>query len=175
MKIYFIRHTSVAVPEGTCYGQSDVELKNTFSDEAALVLAQLKFIHFDRVYSSPLSRCIKLADFCGYSHAVIVDDRLMELNFGTWELQKWDEISDPHLQMWYKDWINTTVTGGESFQNLYQRFTDFIKQLPKVNTIAVFTHGGIINCARIYAGLTTQQKMFVKTPSYGSITLIEMN
>lgn len=174
MKMYFIRHTSVAVPVGTCYGQSDVAVKNTFPEEAASVLAQINFISFDYVYCSPLSRCVKLADFCGYSQAIL-DSRLKELDFGAWELQRWEEINDPHLQIWYKDWINTRVTGGESFHDLYQRFTDFINEIPKANTIAIFTHGGIINCARVYTGLTTQQQMFVQTPSYGSVTLIEMN
>ena len=36
MEIILIRHTSVDVPKGTCYGQTDVPLKPTFEQEAAI-------------------------------------------------------------------------------------------------------------------------------------------
>ncbi len=37
MNIYLIRHTSVDVPKGLCYGQSDdVPLRPTFEIEAAV-------------------------------------------------------------------------------------------------------------------------------------------
>ena len=35
MNIYLIRHTSVDVPKGLCYGQSDVPLRPTFEAEVA--------------------------------------------------------------------------------------------------------------------------------------------
>lgn len=34
MEIYLIRHTSVDVPAGYAYGQTDVPLKPTFEEEA---------------------------------------------------------------------------------------------------------------------------------------------
>ena len=64
MKLYLIRHTSVDVPQGTCYGQSNVPLKSSFEDEAEIVKKNLDGIAFDAVYSSPLSRCRKLARYC---------------------------------------------------------------------------------------------------------------
>ena len=41
MVVYLIRHTSVDVPQGVCYGQTDVPLKPTFEEEAAQTSAQL--------------------------------------------------------------------------------------------------------------------------------------
>lgn len=67
MRLVLIRHTSVAVPRGICYGQTDVPLADSFPDEATMVKQRLSRYHFDCVYSSPLSRCVKLARFCGYS------------------------------------------------------------------------------------------------------------
>ena len=52
MNVYLIRHTSVAVPQGTCYGQSDVPVKDSFEEEATAVLRQIKDIRFDKVYCS---------------------------------------------------------------------------------------------------------------------------
>lgn len=36
MEVILIRHTSVDVPPGMCYGQTDVPLKPTFETEAAV-------------------------------------------------------------------------------------------------------------------------------------------
>lgn len=34
MKVYLVRHTSVDVAPGTCYGQTDVPLRASFQEEA---------------------------------------------------------------------------------------------------------------------------------------------
>ncbi|MFD1261446.1 alpha-ribazole phosphatase [Entomomonas asaccharolytica] len=174
MKLYFIRHTAVDVAQGVCYGWSDVGLKESFKDEANTVFEQIEAIKFDQVYTSPLSRCTKLANYCGYANA-IVDGRLKELNFGDWEMQKWDDIQDPNLQNFYNDWLNIAATNGESFADLYKRFVEFINTLPtNIEKAAIFTHGGIINCGRVYAGVTTVANMFNHTPSYGSVTVLDI-
>lgn len=80
MNIYLIRHTSVDVPKGLCYGQSDVPLRPTFEIEAAVTKAKIESIHFDMAYTSPLSRCTRLAQYCGFGDA-IRDPRILELNF----------------------------------------------------------------------------------------------
>ena len=41
MEVILIRHTTPDVPTGTCYGQSDVPLKETFEEEAAVAKAAL--------------------------------------------------------------------------------------------------------------------------------------
>ena len=61
MVVYLIRHTSVDVPQGVCYGQTDVPLNPTFEEEAAQTSARLKGLQFDKVYMSPLTRCVRLA------------------------------------------------------------------------------------------------------------------
>lgn len=84
MVVYLIRHTSVDVPQGVCYGQTDVPLNPTFEEEAAQTSARLKGLQFDKVYMSPLTRCVRLATFCGYPDGER-DDRIKEINFGDWE------------------------------------------------------------------------------------------
>lgn len=96
MKITLIRHTRVAVETGICYGWSDVGVAPSFETEASRVKENISNEQFDIVYSSPLSRCRKLAAFCGF-HEPILDDRLKELNFGEWEMKKWDDLTDPVL------------------------------------------------------------------------------
>lgn len=79
MKIVLIRHTSVDVAQGVCYGHTDVALAPTFAEEARAVADKLRGYKFDRVYTSPLSRCVKLAEACGYPDA-IRDRRLKEID-----------------------------------------------------------------------------------------------
>ena len=60
-KIVWVRHTAPDVIPGTCYGQTDVPLKASFEEEASKCAAQLKKYSFQKAYTSPLSRCTRLA------------------------------------------------------------------------------------------------------------------
>lgn len=176
MRLVLIRHTSVAVARGICYGQTDVELAPSFPEEAHIVKAQLLKYDFDKVYSSPLSRCLKLARFCGYANP-ITDHRLMEMNFGEWEMKRYDEITDPRLQEWFDDHIHVAATGGESVIDQRQRFLEFIGEIKPSHTgetIALFTHGGILINALVAFKGKTYSEMYDAIPPYGSIVEIEI-
>lgn len=55
MELILVRHTSVAVAKGTCYGWTDVALSDTFEQEATLTrTALLAYAPFDAAYSSRL-------------------------------------------------------------------------------------------------------------------------
>lgn len=177
MEVILIRHTSVDVPSGTCYGQTDVPLHSTFPEEAKNVKAQLThYATLDKVYTSPLSRCTRLAAYCGYPDAQH-DAHLLELNFGAWEMQRYDEITDPHLEEWYADYLHQPATDGESFEEQLKRVSSFLNELRKKNyrRVAVFTHGGVIVCALIYAGLVCPEEAFGHVPSYGGIISISLS
>ena len=175
MKIVLIRHTSVAVAPGTCYGQTDVETADTFEEEAAVTKSRIDGITFDQVYTSPLTRASKLAAYCGYPDA-IRDDRLMEMNMGEWEMRRYDEIDDPALQAWFEDFLHLPAMGGESFPILYQRVASFLDELREkpYECVAVFAHGGVLICAGIYGGLFTADEAFDHQTGYGGMMVIEV-
>lgn len=175
MKVTLIRHTSVAVASGTCYGQTDVPLRDTFKQEAFNTLQALAGMHFDKVYTSPLSRCVQLATYCGYPDAER-DKRLMEINFGEWEMQRFEEIKDPRIQLWYQDYHHVAATGGESFAMQYQRVAAFLDELRKENYthVALFVHGGVIVCAQIYARILKPEEAFERLTPYGGVVEIEI-
>ena len=111
MEVTFIRHTSVDVPPGVCYGQSDVPLRDSFEQEAAITSENLKAYRpqgrdFDHVYTSPLSRCVRLATYCGYPDAER-DKRIMEINFGDWERKR--VRTSFHLRTWWRTDLCTTL------------------------------------------------------------------
>jgi len=153
MQVTLIRHTSVAVPPGICYGQSDVDVSSGFETEARQVYKKLCLQTFGAVYCSPLMRCLKLARYCGFPDPVI-DTRLMELNFGDWEMNPWASINDPQLQLWYDNWITAIPTKGESFQQMILRVEEFLAEIKKLphQHIAVFTHAGVIKSAAVITG-----------------------
>lgn len=170
MNLILVRHTSVAVERGVCYGQTDVPLADSFPSEAEIVKNKLKQYSFDAIYTSPLARCRKLADFCGFPDA-IPDTRLMEMNFGKWEMKRYDEIEDPRLQLWYDDYLNVTATGGESAMMQCDRFKDFLDSLlyDENKTIAIFTHGGILIHALVLLKGLSYEEAYAMNPGYGAV------
>ena len=180
MEIIFIRHTSVDVPAGIFYGQTDVPLKDTFEQEAAITAENLKSYRkdgrdFDHVYTSPLTRCVRLATYCGYPDAER-DERLMEINFGKWEMKSYNEINDPRLQEWYNDYMNVPATDGESFAQQLKRVGEFLEDLKKKDyeQVAIFAHGGVLLCAQIYTGQIKLEDAFSSLTPYGGIIKVEL-
>lgn len=176
MEVILIRHTSVDVPQGTCYGQTDVPLKDTFTEEATATRNCLeRYGAMDHAYTSPLSRCTRLAGFCGYGDAER-DARLMEINFGEWEMQLFEEITDPRIQQWYDDYLNVPATGGESFMILHKRVCNFLDDLRQKpwRRVVIFTHGGVLLSAQVYAGLITPQEAFYHQSPYGGVISINI-
>ncbi len=171
MNIYLIRHTSVDVPAGYTYGQTDVPLRDTFEEEAEMVKEQLTGLSFDKVWCSPLSRCVRLAIYCGYPDAQR-EERVKELNFGEWEMKPWEEVSqDIRSGAWFEDWQNTPTPGGESLNDQYQRVSSFLNEVRKsgMENVCVFAHGGVLACARVYAGLCDIKDAFKNLSAYGEI------
>lgn len=177
MEIYMIRHTAVDVPPGYTYGQTDVGLKDTFEEEAARVRETIGSLQFDKVYTSPLSRCVKLCNYCGFT-GPIKEDRIKELHFGEWEMTSFQDLSvDPRSKDWFADWIHYRTPGGESFMDQYERVASFLDELRRsgMQRVAVFAHGGVLTCARVYAGIYELSDAFANIPSYGEVIRLTLD
>ena len=170
MKLTAIRHTSVDVPASVCYGFTDVALNPSFQTEAEIVKNQLTGKTFDKVYSSPLSRCTLLAEYCGYTHPIL-DSRLKELNFGDWEMKSWMEIDKQEAAAWLADWINYPAKNGESYQLMQKRVNAFMDDLKSsdAQSVCVFTHGGVIRLIHVYLGIFQLENSFEFPVEYGQI------
>ncbi len=175
MKVTLVRHTSVDVPKGVCYGWTDVPVAASFPQEAEETKKRISGLKFDKVFSSPLSRARKLAEYCGLGDCEI-DNRLMEMNMGDWEMKRFDDIKDDNLQKWYEDYMHVSTTNGEGFPQLYKRVSDFLDWLrvQSFEKVAVFSHCGVLICAGIYAGLFDKKDCFKHTVEYGGIEEIDI-
>lgn len=174
MKITLVRHTSLNIAPGICYGQTDVEVGTQFYTEAQVVKTKLQGKVFDAIYSSPLKRCTQLATFCGF-HTAQIDNRLMEMNFGNWEMKDWKTIADPQLQRWYDNWVIEKCSNGESFTELIKRVNDFYSELKMGNTenVLIFTHAGVIRSFLILEKVINIHNSFDFKLNYADI--VEIN
>lgn len=178
MEVICIRHTSVDVPPGTCYGWSDVGVASTFEEEAEQTKNALRaFGKPDAVFSSPLTRARLLAAHCGYQEPVI-DERLKEMNMGEWEMRRYEEIekTDPSIRLWYDDYMNLAATGGESFPVLYARVSSFLDELRRqpYQQAMLFAHGGVLICAGVYANLFPKEDAFRHLVPFGGVQVIRI-
>ena len=176
MEVYFVRHTSVDVPPGICYGNTDVGLKASFEEEAAETKKKLDGLIFDAVFTSPLSRAIRLAEFCGYPDAM-VDQRLIEYNFGEWELQSYDRLysEKEEFRSWCGHYLTQRCPGGDSLSDQIARVRSFIEEIRSkgFHRVCAFCHGGVLAIARGLSGGMTMEETFRNIPPYGSIIIEE--
>lgn len=175
MKIVLVRHTTTGITPGICYGQTDVPLADTFPTEAAASCAAIPRYSYDAVYCSPLTRCRKLAEYCGYPTPRL-DDRIKELNFGDWEMKYYKRIDDPLIIEWFNSFVDNPMPGGESFKIMFKRVASFFDELKAMNlkNVLVFAHGGVLACAQVYAGKMNFRQAFEHLTPYGGLIEIEI-
>lgn len=149
MQLYLIRHPQPDIAPGICYGQSDLTVGDA---ECQLVQTQLqnRLPAATPLFSSPLQRCAKLARLL---HAApLLDARLMELDFGAWEMQSWDAIARAEIDAWALDVTQYAVGGGESVLDMATRLIDFLQDLKKIpeSQAIVVAHAGSIRMLQAF-------------------------
>lgn len=172
MIISAIRHTSVDVPSGICCGITDVPLASTFRSELESIRRNLTGETFDAIFSSPLSRCTKLANELFPERQVLIDQRLIELDFGDWEMQSWDTIFESSEgKVWFADYAHSACPGGESFTDLIKQGKTFLDDLKRTNfrNVLVFTHAGMIRALMCLLLHKTAEEAFQIPLVYGQI------
>ena len=161
MDIFLIRHTTPAVAKGICYGQTDLEVTASFEEEAAIIRQHVP-AGVERVYTSPLQRCSRLALHLFPHITPAYHPELMELHCGEWEMQHWDAIPKEVLDPWMKDFVHTAIPGGESYVDLYKRvttcFQSIVAQSPA--SVALVAHGGVLRSILSFITQTPLQDSF---------------
>jgi alpha-ribazole phosphatase len=167
MRLYLVRHPLPDVAAGTCYGRSDLRLA---ADPAAVADALRPLLPVGLpLHSSPLRRCRELAELL--HPAPRFDERLLELDFGEWEMQPWDAIDRAALDAWAADPLHFTLPGGEAVADLRARVRDFLDELAE--DAVLVAHAGVMKlCAAELAGVAADE-WFSMRFEYGTATLIE--
>ena len=179
MKLYAIRHTSVDVKPGICYGQSDVDVAESFHRERKAVKEELSGLHFDKIVSSPLQRCRKLAEYLFPDQNILFEERIKELDFGDWELKSWDDIYNSEKgKSWMDNYQSLPTLNGEAYPQMQDRIAAWLQELNESGTeaVVVITHAGVIRILKHLIEGEAMDKLFAEfKPPYGSVTIFDFN
>jgi len=184
LKVYLLRHGETSYnADGNRYcGRTDIHLTEKGVQQANLVNEQIRNIHFDAVYSSPLIRARRTAEIASGSQEVIIDNRLIEVDFGNWEGKTKEEFIEENAELWYS-WMNNPAVAqaggsGESGAEVVERVDHFYQEMLQRHSsgkILVVGHNGI---NRLYMA----HKLGMPLKNYrrivqenSSITMFELN
>jgi alpha-ribazole phosphatase len=181
MDVYLVRHTTPDVASGVCFGQADVGLAESFDMEWSMLIPKLAHLVNHLVFSSPLQRCAKLAkrsvDHFNFS-SPLTDARLLELNFGDWELKAWGDIPQGVVGDWTDEHVRQAPPNGESYVDLHLRAKSFLYDLAKHQNnkqALVFTHAGVIRALVAEALKVPLREASGVEVNYGSVTHIALD
>lgn len=133
MELYIVRHgKTLWNREELVQGSSDVELLPEGIEMARQTGEGLKDVHFDAIYSSPLSRAVRTAELIRGDRnlEINIDDRIMEMGFGVCEGKKFvpgEENGGILKGFWDSPGTYEAPEGGEDFYRLRARAADFLK------------------------------------------------
>ncbi len=149
MELYLIRHGKT---EGNISRHYQGIIDEPLCEEG---IRELKAVppevmpHIQKLYCSPMKRCIQTARILFPEHEPVIVSDLRERNFGKFEGKSYTELSkDPD----YIAWINGSgiVPGGEDKEVFWDRCLSAVDQIVSdafdegIETAAAVCHGGII-------------------------------
>lgn len=155
--IWLVRHAQPLIAPGVCYGALDVPADAQATQQAAQGLAQ--HLPFGaRVQVSPLLRCQQLAQALQALRPDLpchTEARLAEMNFGSWEGQRWDALPPEAVAAWTRDFWHYRAGGGECVADFMGRVAavwdaSMAVSLAEVSQVWL-THAGVIRAARLIA------------------------
>lgn len=130
--LYIIRHGQTELnTKMQMQGRSDHPLNETGSaqaEEAAGRLAEMG-VKIDKVYSSPLIRALQTAKAIAPEAEIVVDNRLIEMDYGPYEGM---DLRDPAPEVleFFKDFVNVPAPEGmEPLPDVVARLGDFIEEI----------------------------------------------
>lgn len=150
MTLYVVRHgRTTANASGLLLGRADPELDDVGRHQADQIAAVLPSDVV--VYSSPLLRTMQTA--AAVSNEVEVEERLIELDYGSWDLKPLSDVPAESWAAWRAD-PNFRPPGGETLAELAERvgaFLDEVSELAVGRNVAVVTHVSPIKAAVAWA------------------------
>lgn len=170
MRYLLIRHPPVEVAPGTCYGRMDLGLSAEGRAAVPRLAAAIRQAGVAVVWTSPALRCRVVAEASGAP--VIVDARLLELDFGAWEGVAWDAVPRDALDRWAADPLGFAPPGGETGAALIARVSDLNAAIAADGRdCAIVSHGGPL---RLLPPLIRGEPpdLLAPAPPLGSVQLI---
>ena len=156
-ELYLVRHgeTEWSV-NGKHTGRTDLPLTENGLLEAERIRDRLKSKRFDHVFTSPLQRAHKTCEIAGLGEQAIIDDALVEWDYGEYEGITSEEIHkvDPTWNV-----FDCGAPKGESVKAITKRIDHRIAELRELKgSVILFAHGHFLRAfAARWLGLTASQ------------------
>lgn len=163
MELYVIRHgTTDWNAEARFQGSMDIELNANGRELAGKLGERMDAIHFDVIYSSPLSRAYETACLIrGHRNIQIIkDEALTELSFGEKEgvpFKEWVSSDEPSKYFFSDPLKYIPPKGGETFESAVERTRKFVKEVlePIYNKnpdarVMLVAHGALLAAMMCY-------------------------
>lgn len=150
--IHLIRHgMTQGNIEGKYIGITESPLAKEGIDMLMDMYEKFKYPHVDKVYSSPLGRCIETAHLLFPQAKITTVDNISEVNFGEFEGFSAEELkNNENFQKWAADGFVGSPPNGESGDAFLRRslegFNQIVENMMRGHTFeaAVVTHGSVI-------------------------------
>lgn len=185
---YLIRHgqtqaNAMGLKQGTINSEITT-LTETGRAQAERLHDQYDWSFVDAVIASPLDRTRETAAIVtGAGSAVELDDRLLEISYGSWDGQPNATLKAAHPEV-FDDVLNdvlptytTVATDGESFTHVMGRIDDFMRDRSaqlSAGSVAVVTHGFTIKAA-VMTALGLSDTVPLPEPENTSVTKISFD
>jgi alpha-ribazole phosphatase len=177
MNIYLVRHPPPMGADGICYGDLEVAVDDrAAATSAESIKARLPsdVLAAARIYSSPSSRCLVLAQRLASPREPTACGELLEMNFGEWQGRRWDDIERGQIDAWSRDLWNYRPGGGESAQMVAVRWRRWLDEATRSGgDIVAVTHAGVIRVALARSGPGRDSALTDPIP-FGSVNRLDL-
>lgn len=150
--LYLIRHgITQGNLDGKYIGQTDLSLCTDGKRQIEELRDAGIYPEIEKLYSSPLSRCLETAEIIYPDKKLMIIDELCEMDFGDFEGKTADQLQDlPEYAEWIKGGVESAPPNGEKYGDFMLRcidgldsvFSDMMKN--DVTRAACVTHAGVI-------------------------------
>ena len=149
MKIWIARHGQTDLnKKKLMQGRTDALLNRIGIEQAKQSRRSIGDVHFDAVYSSPLKRAQMTGAIIGNVDLseIIVDQRLIETNFGVYEKKRYYALGLPMTFYWAMPNLFPAPPTVETIESMKERASSFLKELEAKDyeNVLVACHGGIM-------------------------------
>ena len=147
MKIWIARHGETDLnAQKLMQGRADMPLNEKGKSQAAQMREKIKDIKFDAVFASPLSRAVDTAKILADSEDITIDERLIELDFGKYDLKKYNKIGlKMGLYYLFQQYLPAPKSV-ETYESIKERCDSFISDLlgKGYGNVLICSHGAFV-------------------------------
>lgn len=166
----FLRHPTPDIPQGVCYGRTDMDIADIGHQQIIKALSDTPTL--TRIIASPALRCRKLAVQLATrgNLKLSFDERLWEMHMGDWEGMAWRDINRKDSELWLQDTHNNSTPNGECFREVQQRVSECIDAILEDQShdhrqTAIICHASPIRVTQMaWTGLSFKQAFAISPP-----------